>query len=114
MLNLVLISLMIRNDRVFQPSHNSFEEPKGKRRDVRHMLVQMPKYHWNGLYMLEKNSCDLLHTAEGVFPELFSVKPDTCTLCLGYWAVNGELSNSAFRISDSHDRMVEALFSCRV
>lgn len=111
MLNLVLISLMIRNDHVFRPSHNSFEEPEGKRR---HILVQMPKCHWNGLYMLEKNSCDLLHTAEGVFPEFFLVKPDTCILCLGVWAVNGELSSLGFGISDSHDRMVDALFSCRV
>lgn len=34
--NLMLISLMKRSNHLFQPSHDSFAEPKGKRWDVGH------------------------------------------------------------------------------
>lgn len=105
--DLVLISLKIRNDHVFQPSHNSFAEPEVKRRDVRHISlfrcqnnIGMGRTCWRTIIVNSYTQLRMLSQRCSYSEARYVRLP----FCLGFWAVNGELSNSAFGISDSRNR----------
>lgn len=106
--NLVLLSLMLRNDRIFQPSHNSFAEPGGKRWDIRHISllrcqnnIGMGRTCWRTIIV---NSYVQLRMLSQRCSYSEADRYMRLPFCLGFGAVNGELSNSAFGISDSRGR----------
>lgn len=105
--NLMLISLTIRNDHVFQHSHNSLAEPGGKRWDVRHISlfgcqnnIGMGRTCWRTIVV---NS----YTQPRVLSQRHSyTEARYVHLTLLPWVLGceGELSNSAFGTSDSRGR----------
>lgn len=92
--SLVLICLMIRNDHVFPPSHNSFAEPEGKRWDVRHISlfrcqnnIGMGHTCWRTVTLNSYTQLRMLSQSRSDSEARY-----VClAFCLGFWAVNREL-----------------------
>lgn len=113
--NLMLISLMKRSNHLFQPSHDSFAEPKGKRWDVGHRSLFS---YQNDFGM----GCTCWRTVIGNGHRELRVLSQKSTYrkagnvhwsyCTGVWVVDGSSSPSACGISDSQTGMGDASFSC--
>lgn len=97
--NALLLSLMVRNAHVFQPSHNSFAEPEGRRGDVRHISL-FPCQNNIGMGCTCWRTVNVnSYTQLGMLCQRCSYSEASLPLGFGL-----EMGNLAFGISDSWQR----------
>lgn len=112
--NALLLSLMVRNAHVFQPSHNSFAEPGGRRGDVRHISL-FPCQNNIGMGCTCWRTVNVdSYTQLGMLCQRCSYSEARCVhlpFPLGFWARNGELGLWDLRLMTE---MIDASFSCGV